>query len=121
MKKACLLGALLLCLIFVGCSSSNSPSGVIKDFWKYSADGKMNEAVALVTGEGQGLMTAFFSMLTADIKEKGGIKAIDIKKEEINGDTATVTYVVKYGNGSTKEDTDKLIKQDGKWKLHVSK
>ena len=121
MKKACLLGVLLLSLSLVGCSSSNNPSGVVKDFMKYTADGKMNEAVNLVTEQGQGLVTAFFPMMTAEIKKKGGIKAIDIIKEEITGDTATVTHIVKYGNGSTDEDSSKLTKQDGKWKLHVSK
>ena len=121
MKKAWLLGMLLLCLSIVGCSSSNSPSGVVKDFYKYTADGKTNEAVALVTGKGQGLVAAFLPALTEDIKEKGGIKSIDIIKEEISGDTATVTLVLKFGNGSTKEDSSELIKQDGKWKMHVSK
>ena len=121
MKKAWLLGMLLLCLSIIGCSSSNSPSGVVKDFMKYTADGKANEAVALVSDQGQAIVTAFFPMMTAEIKKKGGIKSIDIIKEEISGDTAAVTHVVKYGDGSTDEDSSKLIKQDGKWKMHVSK
>lgn len=127
MKKKCLLGMLVLGLALSGCSLGNSPSGVVKDFYKYTANGKVNDAFSLITPEGQSVLTQWgggtsaIAKLTEEFKKEGGLKSLEITSEQVTGDTATVNFTIKYGNGTTKQDNEKLIKQDGKWKITVSK
>ena len=59
--------------------------------------------------------------LTEKISGKKGIKSIKIPEEKIVGDTATVQFIINYGDGSTEQDDEKPIKQDGKWKLTAPK
>jgi hypothetical protein len=127
MRRVFLFGLVVIGLCLSSCSGANSPSDVVKDFYKYAAAGKVNEAFELFSKEGQGILkqyaggTASIADLTKKINEKGGVKAIEIQSEEIIGDTATVKYLIRFGNGSTKQDNEKPIKEGGKWKLSVSK
>lgn len=127
MKRVLLFGLIVLGLCLAGCSGSNSPSGVVKEFYKYAAAGKVNDAFELISKEGQNMLnqhaggTAAIAKLTKEINDKGGIKAIEILSEEVIGDTATVKFAIKFGNGSTKQDNEKPVKEGGKWKLTVSK
>lgn len=38
-----------------------------------------------------------------------------------DGNSAIVTYKQHYGDGSVKEDTQKMIKVDGKWLMDIGK
>ena len=38
-----------------------------------------------------------------------------------DGKTANVSYTLKYGDGSTKEDNEDLIQVDGKWMINSGK
>lgn len=69
-----------------------------------------------------------FKKIMPDAKEKKGIQSIDktdkweVMKEEVQGDTATVTY--KYTNSSNQKkvgtvETIKLKKEDGSWKIDL--
>ncbi len=58
---------------------------------------------------------------TEDIKKKRGIKTFKIVKEDITGEMATVSFEIIYGNAETEKDNMKLKKEDGKWKINVSK
>ena len=57
---------------------------------------------------------------TDEIEEK---KEIEIVSEEMaeDGNSAIVTYKQHYGDGSVKEDTQKMIKVDGKWLMDIGK
>jgi hypothetical protein len=53
-----------------------------------------------------------------EIKGKGGIKSVNIKDEKVNGDNADVKFTITYGNGTEeKEETAKLVKENGEWKI----
>jgi len=114
-------------LVLSGCSLGNSPSGVVKKFYNYAAAGKVNDAFNMISNEGQNVLNQYgggvssVAKLTERIRSKGGIKSIKITDEQIIGDTATVKFIIKYGDGSTEQDDEKPIKQDGKWKLTASK
>lgn len=57
------------------------------------------------------------------LKEKGGIKDIKILEENVSedGNTATVKVKFIYGDGTEKEDTQEMVKQNGVWKMHIKK
>ncbi|WP_246368578.1 DUF4878 domain-containing protein [Phocaeicola faecicola] len=57
------------------------------------------------------------------LDEKGGLKEIEIVSEEIaeDGNSAVVTFKQHYGDGSVKEDTQKMAKVDGKWLMDIGK
>ena len=48
---------------------------------------------------------------------EGGIKKIEITKENIEGETAEVCYNLDYRNGETKSHCGYLIKEGGAWKI----
>ena len=58
---------------------------------------------------------------TRQIQSKGGISNIEIVSEDVLGETAEVTAVTTYGNGSTQRENTKRIQKDGEWKITLSK
>ncbi len=46
---------------------------------------------------------------------------ITIEEEEIDGDTATVTYTITHEDGTERTETANLVKEDGEWKISPSK
>ncbi len=54
-----------------------------------------------------------------EIRRKGGIKEVNIKSQRVDGDTATVDYEIKYGNGETEPLNARVIKEGGSWKVDV--
>lgn len=47
----------------------------------------------------------------------GGFKSYEILETKVNGNTATVKYLVQFGNGESQKDRWELVKQsDGTWK-----
>ncbi len=49
--------------------------------------------------------------------KNGTIIRIDILKEDIQQDKATVRYKLHYQNSSVKEDEDDFVLEDGQWKF----
>ena len=113
-------------VLLTGCSGS-SPSDALKSFYKDVEQGKVNDAYALLSKDAQNLLSQLGSgpgMLMDQvnaIKKMGGIKEFKILKEEINGDTASVSMKLIFGNGRFEDTSDNLIKEDGKWKVVVKK
>ena len=58
-----------------------------------------------------------------EIDKKGGITGVDITDVAVaeDGNTATVNYTLKYGDGSTKDQNTSLVKVDDKWKMDAGK
>ncbi len=127
MKKLIVTLMSLMVLLITACSSFDSPSTVVKKFYEYAEAGKVNDAYELITKDGKEMLQKYaggvsaLSDLTDEIKREGGLKSINIQSEEITGDTAKVVFVITYGNGTTKNDNEKLIKEQGAWKITVSK
>ncbi len=72
----------------------------------YEADKASAEEKALVVG-----------LLKEFLAQKGGIKDFEILSEQITNDGAKAKLKVKYtyGDGSTKETTENLVKTDDGW------
>lgn len=56
-----------------------------------------------------------------EIKAKGGIAEIEFLKEEIDEDEANFKVKLVYGDGTSKDEKVKLVKEEGEWKLGISK
>ena len=127
MKKLTLISLFVLSFFSISaCSSFDSPSTVVKKFYSYIEAGKVNDAYELITKDGKEMLQKYsgvsvLSDLTRKIKSKNGINEIKIKNEEITGDTAKVYFELWYGNGTKKDDSEELIKENGAWHITVSK
>jgi hypothetical protein len=108
--------------IAVACGLFSSPSGTVKDFYKYTEKGDLDKAMDLMSKRMKATMTpdkmkSVLALATQKIKEKRGISSVNIDKEDKTGDTATVKGTVKYGDGSQEDFNHTLIKESGGWKL----
>ena len=104
----------------------SGPASTVKAFYKEVETGKLTEATDRLTGPmvqmlGKDKLKAAFGAQTEKIKQKGGIKSVETKSEEINGEMATVEVLITYGNGSTETDKNKLIKGEKGWLIVADK
>lgn len=106
-------------------SSSSSPADISKKIPKYIEKGNVDAFIAVLSTDGNELsdedkakLTAMVQMGQEEIKEKDGIKSIEVIEEDINeaGDKANVKLKIIYGNGEEDTQTDKFVMEDGKWK-----
>lgn len=130
MKKLSIILSLVIAsfLFFTtscGTSSSSSPADISKKIPKYIEKGNVDAFIAVLSTDGNELsdedkekLTAMVQMGQAEIKEKDGIKSIEVIEEDINeaGDKANVKLKIIYGNGEEDTQTDKFVMEDGKWK-----
>ena len=125
-----IIGATLLALLALsagGCSFFDTPSAVVKKFYERVEAGKVNDAYELITLEGKAMLRSFggpvnaLSSMTKKIKAKGGIKSINIQSEEVTGDMAEVVFSLAFGDGTMENNSDKLIKEEGAWKIAIRK
>ena len=119
----------LVALAFVSCSN-NSPEAVVQEYVADLQAGKYEEALDLfyfrkeLTDKDK---QQYISMMTEkwgkEIDKKGGITGVDITDVAVaeDGNTATVNYTLKYGDGSTKDQNTSLVKVDDKWKIDAGK
>ncbi|MDR3214544.1 MAG: DUF4878 domain-containing protein [Azoarcus sp.] len=125
-RKLFALWMSLFALALAGCSSS--PDDVVKDFYKAVADNRVDEAITyfslkdvkendLTTMKGklQMVVGAYYSR----IQENGGLDSITTTIIEQNGDTVRVKAELKFKNGKTKDESNILIKDAGKWKIKL--
>ena len=52
-----------------------------------------------------------------EVSSKGGITAIEIDREQIMGDTATVDFTIRFGNGTARSNQTHCIRENGVWKV----
>ena len=118
-----LLTALVLACSFalVGCGGSSAgPGDTVIELNKAMEAGDAETVKKIVPGMagmiGDDKLKAMMTEASAEAKKKGGIKTIEILKEEIDGDTAVVEHKVVWGNGDEDSDTTELVKnEDGNW------
>lgn len=120
------LGLLVLGALFLIACGGVGPGATVKQFYTLVEAGKVNEAMDLMAPGIKDMMQALggaavFGEGTKEIKEKGGIKSIDILKEEITGEVAEVEVRIEYGDGSSHTETMQLTKVDGKWRISPDK
>lgn len=130
MKKIfSMLSFVLVALAFVSCSK-NSPEGVLEEYMACLQAGKYEEAIdlcyfknGLTDEKKQEYVASMSEKWGKKFERKGGFLGVDITNVEMaeDGESAKVSYTMKYGDGSSEEKTSDLLKIDGTWKLDSGK
>ena len=111
----------------IACSLlSAGPADTVQKFFRHLEKGQIADASALLSSRAVGQvppekLRSGLENGARQIASKGGIRSVKVQKEEIQGELASVTLLITYGNGSTESDNSKLVKEDGRWKLAPSK
>lgn len=118
--KQLLTALVLLCsFALVGCGGSTGPGDTVKELNYAMEKGDLATVKKIIPGlagmMGDEKLKAMMTEASAEAKKKGGIKSVEIIKEEINGDTATVEHKVVWGNGDEETESTELAKVDGQW------
>jgi len=121
-----LLSVSLLLLVGCGGTERKSPSGTVKAFYMAANEGKYSEVEKYFSSDALTLMRSEWAALAGGIKgimdegtRNGSIKTVEIIKEEIRGEGATVSGVLHYKDGETEEIDEELIREEGAWKITV--
>jgi hypothetical protein len=124
-----ILGALVL-LNSCESGSSSSPAATVKEFSTKVEKGDFEGAIGCIATDGKavdkeakGKLTLLLGMAKGEVDKKKGIKDMEVLSETIDpdGKTATVKMKFTYGDGSVNEESNSLVKEDGKWKLSLQK
>jgi Domain of unknown function (DUF4878) len=117
---------LLPCILFALACLASGPEATVKRFYSAVEDGEIDKAAEMLSSRIVGMMGKdklhrALSEQALDIKKKGGIKSLKIDEMTEVGEIAEGKVTLTFGDGSTKSDKVKLIKEEGKWKLDADK
>jgi len=116
-QRKVIVVAILLASIAIGmvaCGGGSSPSSVARQFVTAVEKGDTKALEKLATPQTAGIIAMFGEKAKTSMAEYGKVTNAT---EKIDGNNATVTLT--FANGKTEDIT--LIKDDGKWKVNVSK
>jgi hypothetical protein len=129
-----ILGILFLGSFFLlnSCKSgsSSSPAATVKEFSNKVEKGDFEGAIGCIATDGKPVdkdskskLTLLLGMAKGEVEKKKGIKNMEVISETVDpdGKTATVKMKITYGDGSVNEESNSLVKEDGKWKLSLQK
>jgi len=124
MKLLFKLLAPLLFAFAVACSGGGSgPGSVVQEFTTAISEGDsdaMLEHIAPSDRETLRPKLGLIASLAAQqTEQRGGLDSVEILSEEVDGDTATVTYKTHYGDGTEEEDSATLTQVDGVWYMAI--
>lgn len=105
---------------------SPGPARSVVKFYEALSRGNLEDAKQYLDTDSQSqipaaLLNTALVRQTEQINEHGGLASVQIAKEQINGDLATVEFVLRYKDGQSKEDKEKLMRKNRKWFILVSK
>lgn len=137
MKRVLTFSVMIAAMIVVAsCSSSSgdSPSKALNGYIEMLQSGdyeKFVEGFALgedITPEQAEQQKAMLSGLVGDkvskeYDKRGGLKGVEFITEEISedGNSAVVTFKMHFGDGTEQEDSQDMVKRDGKWLMDADK
>lgn len=131
MKQLIRLGLMLVAVLAMVSCTPSTPGAALKDYMSALSDNDYEEFInGCNISEAdsdkeirEGLVAMVQEKGSKTIEKKGGLKETEIVSEEIaeDGNSAVVTFKQHYGDGSVKEDTQKMVKVDGKWLMDIGK
>ena len=136
MKKILFVAVMcLFAVMFSGCGGAKTPKDVAEKSIKCLKNKDYKGYVELVSLKDEAKMSSeelkksreqmavlLESKISSEVDKKGGIDSYEIGEETIDDDEAKVKATIKYGDGSEKESTIKLKKnEDGDWKIDAGK
>ena len=116
-------------LLVMACSS-NTPGGAALKYYNDVKNGNYEayvEGIAFkeeITAEDkEQFVTLMKEKADKEYKKKEGISKVEMLSEEMaeDGQTATVTMKITYGNGETEESDVAMVLKDGAWKMDMKK
>lgn len=120
------LVTVILFTLIAGCGGGGGPGDTYVSATKLMEQGEAKKSMEFIhlSTEVQAMvspekMQAMVADGAGKVADKGGIEKIEILEESENGPTAVVRSKITYGNGETEEDTTKMIKIDGAWKIKI--
>lgn len=128
--KRMMYGLLALVAIIVMACSSNTPGGAALKYYNDVKNGNYEayvEGIAFkeeITAEDkEQFVTLMKEKADKEYKKKEGISKVEMLSEEMaeDGQTATVTMKIAYGNGETEESDVAMVLKDGAWKMDMKK
>lgn len=128
--KRMMYGLLVLVAIIVMACSSNTPGGAALKYYNDVKNGNYEayvEGIAFkeeITAEDkEQFVTLMKEKADKEYKKKEGISKVEMLSEEMaeDGQTATVTMKITYGNGETEESDVAMVLKDGAWKMDMKK
>ena len=128
--KRMMYGLLVLVAIIVMACSSNTPGGAALKYYNDVKNGNYEayvEGIAFkeeITAEDkEQFVTLMKEKADKEYKKKEGISKVEMLSEEmaVDGQTATVTMKITYGNGETEESDVAMVLKDGAWKMDMKK
>lgn len=109
----------LASILMVACGG-NSPSGVVKSFYKNVENGELTKAMEALPAEmlviGEPKIRKGLEGVTEEISKRGGIQSIETK-DDCKGEVCTVMTKIIYKNGKEDNERVKMTKVEGKWKM----
>ena len=136
MKKILFVAVMcLFAVMFSDCGGAKTPKDVAEKSIKCLKNKDYKGYVELVSLKDEAKMSSeelkksreqmavlLESKISSEVDKKGGIDSYEIGEETIDEDEAKVKATIKYGDGSEKESTIKLKKnEDGDWKIDAGK
>ncbi|HSL84959.1 MAG TPA: DUF4878 domain-containing protein [Thermoanaerobaculia bacterium] len=121
-------GTAIACLALVlvsGCLPSG-PAQTAREFYDNVGAGEIEAAIDLLSSQivsqlGREKLRAGLRELARDIQGKGGIEKVEVTEESVQGEIATVSVTVRFGDGSTESETMHLVREDGAWRIQPEK
>lgn len=124
------LGMAFGAAMLAACGGGDTPGEVAKDFITNAYKGNGDALIKFINIPEQDAKEGVKEMVDGKLKaqsartkatadEKGGLKSIEIVKEETSGDKANVELKVNFADGSSKNEYLNLTKVKDDWKLEL--
>lgn len=126
------LAIVALCVLGMGCSTlmgtaaNTTPGDALKEYYTALDRGDLTEVDRLLAGRANGYKDSAAlknntAQLATNIKAQGGIKSVDIQKEDSQEGTSEVGAKINYKNGTSESVTYELLQEDRDWKINRTK
>jgi len=123
-------GVLLLVFLTGLCACGlmqSGPGDTVKRFFRAMDGGRIEDAIQTLDPElrqtlGDRKLRTVLAAQAEELRRKhGGIARVQVEREDIRGDLATVEVRIRFKDGSERRDTEKLVRRDGRWRITASK
>jgi hypothetical protein len=110
------------------CSSTKSPSDVVKVVYKAANDGKYSEVEKHLSGKMLNAINGKLGPYANGVKglfdgetRNRTVENIDIEREEVRGNGAAVYFATRYKDGTTlNNQVALLVKEHNDWKMTIA-
>jgi len=119
------LTLLVTILSIAAFACSQGPGAAAEEFLRLVEAGEVNEAAKFVPALrqtlGDGKTFEALKKSGIDARNKGGLKDVEILKEEVHGDTAVVVIRTTFGNGEHNQEELQMLRIGEQWTIQPSK